>query len=526
MSKELVLGKVARERLIAGAEKMCTAVASTLGPFGKNVIMKRHYNPPYVTKDGVTVARELRLLDQVEDIGLLMIREAAKNTAENSGDGTTTSTLLAYTMLKAAQEVIEKDPNAFMNISKTKENFKKWVISIIEFIKENEITYESLDDLIVDIARISTNNDEDLYENVAKCYIELGRNAEVALVDSLSNDITYELHKGMYFEGGFTSKEFVTDKARNICELEKVMVLVTDLDIIDFDEIKELARRVLGATYSLLIIAPNVSGEAFNKLARAASVNKNLCVVKAPGVNVRRHELLEDIAIFTSGKVIKGSRGETIKDVGTFQGVLGIVDRVIIKEESTTLIGGGKDLDRVKERVQYLENEVAKIVDPLRRKRWESRISNFVGGVGVIYVGANSEPELKEKKDRLDDAICAVKSALTEGVVNGGGHIFDLFADINKEELMKSPEGKVIYAGLKAPKNHIWRVNGGTEPPEDYVNYLLESKVVDPIMVLKDCIKNSVSVVHSILSTNVIVIDDKESTQILGDMPQIEEIVK
>jgi chaperonin GroEL len=527
MSKQLVFGKEAKDQLIEGVRKLSMAVTSTLGPFGKNVIMKRHYNPPYITKDGITVARDLRLLDQVEDIGLLMVRQAAKSTADNSGDGTTTTTLLSYKMLEEASKIMETDLSAFKNITVSKKIFHELRNVLIEFIKSNKLNYPSEKDMILDVSVIATNHDEELYNVVFNCFDKLDRYADVILSDTLSTEVSYEIHTGMYFEGGYLSKHFITDPVRNICELEKPIILVTNIDIERTEQVAPLLRRLQHMKRTLLIICPTIRNEALIALNKHAEHFRNVCVVKNPGVNIRREELLQDIATLTNAHIFSKEKGEDLEVIGDLKdwsGYLGFADKAIIRMDSTTLTGIDTKSQKAIDRRTYIENRMEGIDDIYLRKRYEKRLSSFTSGVGIINVGGHNEPEVKEKKDRLDDAICAVKSALDDGVTLGGGFLFNEFAKLNEKELMKTPEGKVIYAGLISPILQIWNVNGNQNVPDNYADYLKAHNVVDPIKVLIDCIKNSIQVVHHILTTDCIIIDDEESNQILGDMPSIEEI--
>lgn len=523
MSKEITFGNDARAKIVEGGRKLAHAVGATLGPFGKNVILKRQYSVPHITKDGVTVARNIRLQNQLEDIGALLIREAASNTADNSGDGTTTTTVMAYEMLLEFKEAT----GLKFNILDSKNTFKEWQDKIIEFIHQNEITFDDIPTMIKYVSLVSTNKDPELSQIVTDCFSHLGKYAHAIVNDSLSKETHYEIHKGLYLEGGYKSREFITDPVSAKCILHNPFVLVTDYPIYEATEILSITQAIVYQNKSLLIICPEINGEAMTLLNKLAEKHKKFCVIKNPGINIRKLELMEDISAFTGAKVLKEAKGERISDFQShFSNILGQVDKVEITMDSTLLVGCRPSVKpKLEERLKYLQNKIDTINDVYLRKRYEQRLSTFDSGVGIIYVGANSVPELKEKKDRLDDAICAVRSALDEGVVIGGGYLFNAYAEEHKEELLETNEGAALYKALKSPLHQIWQVNAGSPPPKNYEEYLELNNIYDPIKVLKDCLKNSISVVQSILSTDVVVIDDAESNEILGDLPQFEDVI-
>lgn len=522
MGKDIFFDKDARSKIIIGAGKLAKAVGSTLGPFGRNVIIKKEYNDPHITKDGVTVADHIRFSDQLEDIGALLVRHAARKTANNSGDGTTTTTLMAYSLM-------EKGFNSKENITirDLKTELDKWSEKIIEYIDDETIPYSDDIDIVRHVSMISSNGDHELTGAITSCYGELGNYADIVVDTSPKLETHYEVFSGMYFEGGYTAKEFINDSAREICELNNVAIIATDRKISDPEEIIDTVRKLLNAKFSVLIISPEVSGGALLMLARTVQhKNQAICVVRSPSVNVRRAEMLEDIAVFTGGKVVKQNMGVTFQDSVSgmkFGEFIGRAAKVVVRKDSTTIIKGDGDKQQIAERVQVIQNTIDTIEDPLLRNRYQKRISGLQGGVGIIYVGGASEVEIKEKKDRLDDCICAVRSALEEGVVLGGGQIFSEFADIYEKELKKTPVGKIIYDTLKTPIKHIWHTNGEREIPDDYLKYLEDNNILDPVKVLKDCVRNSFSVAYSILSSNATIINDEESHVVLGDLPSFED---
>lgn len=523
MSKEIFFDKEARTKIIAGAGKMAKAVGSTLGPFGRNVIIKKEYNDPHITKDGVTVADHIRFKDQMEDIGALLVRQAARNTANNSGDGTTTTTLMAYQLMKSAL-----DSKDIWTIRQLKTQLDYWLSKVIEYIDDETIPFSDDVDIVRHVSMISSNGDEDLTNAIVSCYKELGNYADIVIDTSPKIETHHEIFSGMYFEGGYIAREFINVPSRESCEMTNVALLITERKISDPADIVEIVRKLLASKFSVLIIAPEVSGDALLTLARTVQNKKqNICVIRSPSVNVRRADMMEDIAVFTGGQVVKSNLGRTLTEAVEgmkFGDYIGQAKKVVIRKDSTTIISGGGDKDAIQERVKVIQNNSDAIEDTLLKKRYQKRISGLQSGVGIIYVGGSTEVEIKEKKDRLDDCVCAVRSASEEGVVLGGGSIFSEFVNMNEEELDACPVGRLIKETLLTPINYIWKINGEREIPDNYLEYLEENHILDPVKVLKDCIRNSFSVAYSVISSNATIINDDESDQRLGDLPSFEDV--
>ena len=528
MSKEIIFGDPARNKILTGCKKMSDAVGSTLGPFGRNVILKREYNDPHVTKDGVTVANYIRLADELEDIGALMIRHAARKTAANSGDGTTTTTLLAYEMIKKLQANNYKIRDLRVALDNVANKFT-------EFVEGSAKVDKHFLEIVYVTALIATNGDKEMSDIVTQCYEELGKYTDIIVEDSPNILTSFDIHKGMYFDGGYKAKEFITDPERDIVDLKNTLILITDKKISDDADIYEIAKKALGSKFSLLVIAPEVSGEAMHMLVNTASkTSSKLCVIKSPGVNIRRAEMLEDIAVYTGGQVIKENTGLSIKDWTKDKPLaeyMGKAERIVIRRDSTTIIGGSGEKEAIQSRVKYIEERLAEQTDKLMKQRYEKRASGLTGGVAIMQVGGASDVEVKEKKDRLDDCICAVKSAIAEGITYGGGYMYSKFGkkltqDYNTE--LEAPHMREIYKligeAMQIPVKTIWEVNGQREIPEDYEKYLEDNDVYDPIMVLKDCINNSTSVAYSVISTSAVVINDAETKEIAGDLPNFDTV--
>lgn len=522
MSKEVFFDREARIKIVEGAAKMAKAVGSTLGPFGRNVIIKKEYSDPHVTKDGVTVADHIRFKDQLEDIGALLVRQAARKTADNSGDGTTTTTLMAYNLMKAALDSAD-----IINIRDLKNQLDNWAKKILEYINEETIAFNDDIDIVRYVSMISSNGDEALTNAIVECYKELGNYADIVIDTSPKIETHHEIYPGMYFEGGYVAKEFINNPSRETCEMTNVAFLITERKISDPTDIVDIVRKLLASKFSVMIIAPEVSGDALLRLARTVQNNKqNVCVVRSPSVNVRRTEMMEDIAAFTGGMVIKQNLGRTLPEAVEglkFGDYIGQAKKVVVRKDSTTIISGQGDKAKIQERIDIIKSTVDTLEEPMLRKRYLKRISGLQSGVGIIYVGGSSEVEVKEKKDRLDDCVCAVRSASEEGVVLGGGSIFSEFVEQNKEELESTSVGKLIAKTLLIPVQTIWNVNGEREIPENYLEYLEENNILDPVKVLKDCVRNSFSVAYAIISSNATIINDRESNEILGDLPSFEQ---
>ena len=525
MSKQIFFEKDAKIKIIEGAAKMAKAVGSTLGPFGRNVIIKKEYSDPHVTKDGVTVADHIRFQNQLEDIGALLVRQAARKTADNSGDGTTTTTLMAYNLMRGVLDSKDK-----IAIRELKDQLDYWSKRILDYIDEETIPFNDDIDIVKHVSMISSNGDEELTHSIVECYKELGNYADIVIDTSPKLETHHEIYSGMYFEGGYIAKEFINNTARETCEMENVALLITERKINDPTDIVDIVRKLLGSKYSVMIIAPEVSGDALLTLARTAQNKKqNVCVVRSPSVNVRRTEMMEDIAAFTGGMVVKKNLGKTLPEAVEgmkFMDFIGIAKKVVVRKDSTTIIEGDGDKSKIKERIDIIQKDMDSMEDPSLKKRYSKRISGLQSGVGIIYVGGASEVEVKEKKDRLDDCVCAVRSASEEGVILGGGSAFSEFANLYKEELNATIVGKLISDTLFSPVITIWQVNGEQDIPKNYLEYLEKNNILDPVKVLKDCVRNSFSVAYAILSSNATIINDDESNEILGDLPSFEETTR
>jgi chaperonin GroEL len=462
----------------------------------------------------------LRFQDQLEDIGAWMVLYAVRRTVDNAGDGTTTTTIMANAILKYYNELDGNQPT----IRELRDVIQEWVDQFQAYVEANKIPYEDQLEMIEHVSLISSNGDKHISKLVREVYADLGVHADVIVDTSPNLDTHHTTHKGMYFEGGYKANEFITDKERAICEMEKVAIVITDKKVTSASEFNLLFQKLLGSKFSVLLIAPQVDGEAMYVLKRTAINHPGkLCVIKSPGINVRRSEMMEDIAIFTGGQVIVESRDGTIDEAcegNKYNGIIGMCDKVVIRRDSTTILGGKNTKDRLDERVKYLEMMRDDQKDPLMKKRYEKRISGLTSGVGVIYVGGPSEVEVKEKRDRLDDCICAVKSSLEMGVCLGGGLLPYNFA-IQQDQ--NSNTALMLDAALREPIFTIWKKNGDREVPENYVNYLKENNVIDPAKVLIECFRNATSVAYSIISSNAVVINDEASNEILGDLPSFED---
>jgi chaperonin GroEL len=523
MSKIIHFDNAGRAGILEGARKLAKSVGSTLGPYGKNVIIKKEYNDPHITKDGVTVADHIRFKDQLEDIGALLVRHAARKTAENSGDGTTTTTIMAH-------KIIEQSMSAKLPIiRKLRDDIETITNDVIKFIKQNKILFSDKNEMIYKVSMVASNGDKVISDALADVYKNLGEDADVIADISPNFDTTHEVFDGMHFEGGYKAKEFITDPERDMCILKDVALVITDMKINNSEDIEDTVRKLLAAKKSVLLIAPEIGGEAMYTLTRTAVQNPGkLCVIKSPGMNVRRSEMLEDIAVFTGGMVIKGSVhpsvDEAIADL-KFTGTVGLADKIIIRRGSTTIMSGKFDQKTLDSRIAYLKELLKTEKHKIMQDRFRKRISGLTSGVGVIYVGGASEVEVQEKRDRLDDCICAVKSALEMGVTHGGGHIFHNFAETQGDKYPNIDPTvlQILLDALRLPKNQIWVINGEREAPTHYVEYLMSNDIIDPIKVLIDEIQNATSVAYSILSTNAVVINDKESQELLGDLPSFGE---
>jgi chaperonin GroEL len=526
MSKIIEIGPEARKKLTQGVDKMADAVVATLGPNGRNVVISRPNDYPQSTKDGVTVAKSISLEDPIEELGVQMLKQAAIKTSDNAGDGTTTSTLLAREMINMGLKKLNDGANAV----DIKRGIDTGVSAVIEELRKNSEEIASQDQL-VQIATISANNDESVGKLISRAMEKVGKDGVIHIEESKNWETYLETVEGMQFDRGFKSPYFVTDNNTMTSTLNDVNVLIADHKFTQVKELLPILNQCSSENKSLLIIADDVDSEALATLI----VNKmrgtlKVCAVKSPEFGDRKKLILEDIATLTGGQVFSKDKGMKLDrfDTNWFGGA-----RVAtISKEKTTIIDGSGDAEAINQRVEELSQQIEKAETPFEVERLQDRLSKFVGGVAIVHVGGNTELEMQEKKDRVDDALHATKAALEEGVVAGGGRalLYSMSALASLEN--GNPDYnyglKIVKQACKKPFEQILTNAGKTETEAQILSYDFESKdnpwigynikteeetnmkesgIIDPLKVTRNALQNASSVAGTILLTEAVVVD-------------------
>ena len=532
MSKIIEFGPEARKKLSAGVDKLADAVTATLGPNGRNVVIANQ-GLPQSTKDGVTVARSITLEDPIEELGVQLVKQAAIKTADLAGDGTTTSTLLAQEMVRQGLTHLNNGANAVM----IKRSIDKTVKELVDFIRQEIKEDISSEDQLKQVATISANNDPEVGELIATAMQKVGREGVVFIEESKNGETYLETVEGMQFERGYKSPYFVTDNNTMSTSIQDALILIADKKFTTVKELLPILEAVSNQNKSLLIIAEDVEGEALATLIvnKARGILK-VVAVKAPDFGDRRKLLLEDIAIMTGGQVFSTEKGMKLDkfDWKWF----GEARVVTVNKDTTTLVDGKGDTDAIKSRIEELQVQIEKATSPYEKEKLQERLAKFIGGVAIVHVGGHTEAEMREKKDRVDDALQATKAALEEGIVPGGGAVL-LHA---RNSIDVSDIGsQIVYNACAAPfkkilsnagyeqediYNAINSVTGGDYwegwdlKTEDFVN-MKEAGIIDPAKVTRIAIENAASVAGTILLTEAVVVDkpeEKKSEGGYGDM--------
>ncbi|MBK9223885.1 MAG: chaperonin GroEL [Flavobacterium sp.] len=534
MAKDIKFDIEARDGLKRGVDALANAVKVTLGPKGRNVIIGKSFGGPNVTKDGVTVAKEIELKDPLENMGAQMVKEVASKTNDLAGDGTTTATVLAQAIVKEGL----KNVAAGANPMDLKRGIDKAVEAIVGDLAKQAKVVGSDSEKIKQIASISANNDEVVGDLIAKAFAKVGKEGVITVEEAKGTDTYVDVVEGMQFDRGYLSPYFVTNPEKMEAELENPYILLYDKKVSSLKELLPVLEPVAQSGKPLLIIAEDVDGEALSTLV----VNKlrgalKIAAVKAPGFGDRRKAMLEDIAILTGGTVISEERGFTLEN--TTIEMLGTAKRVSIDKDNTTIVNGAGDADMIKNRVNQIKGQMEATTSDYDKEKLQERLAKLAGGVAVLYVGAASEVEMKEKKDRVDDALHATRAAVEEGIVAGGGvallraksALASLKAD-NADEAtgiqiisiaVESPlrtivenaglEGSVVVAKVADGKGDF----GYNAKTDEYVD-MLKAGIIDPKKVTRVALENAASVAGMILTTECALVDIKEENA-GGGMP-------
>ena len=526
MAKQIVFNNDAREQLRKGVDELANAVKVTLGPKGRNVVIDKKFGAPQVTKDGVTVAKEIELEDGIQNMGAQMVKEVASKTNDQAGDGTTTATVLAQAIVNTGL----KNVTAGANPMDLKRGIDKAVAEIVKSIKEQAQEVGGDIQKIRQVATISANNDSAIGDIIAEAMEKVTKDGVITIENAKGIDTTVKVVEGMQFDRGYISPYFVTDTEKMECAYDNPYILIYDKKISTMKDLLPVLEKVVNTGRPLLIIAEDVESEALATLV----VNRlrgslKIAAVKAPGFGDRRKEMLEDIAILTGGTVISEEKGYKLEDADL--SMLGQSEKISIDKDNTTIVSGKGDSEMIKARVGQIKAQIEKTTSDYDREKLQERLAKLAGGVAVIYVGAASEVEMKEKKDRFDDALHATRAAVEEGIIPGGGTA--LIRAAQKLEGVK-PENEdeklgieIIRRAVEEPRRMIVE-NAGLEGSvvvnevkngkgdygynaraEKYEN-LFQSGVIDPAKVTRVALENAASIAGMLLTTECVLCDIKE----------------
>ena len=532
MAKDIKFDIEARDGLKRGVDALANAVKVTLGPKGRNVIISKSFGGPSVTKDGVSVAKEVELTDELENMGAQMVKEVASKTNDLAGDGTTTATVLAQAIVKEGL----KNVAAGANPMDLKRGIDKAVEALVEDLHKQSKTVGDSTDKIKQVAAISANNDGTIGDLIAQAFEKVGKEGVITVEEAKGTDTYVDVVEGMQFDRGYLSPYFVTDSEKMTTELESPYILLYDKKISAMKDLLPVLEPVAQSGKPLLIIAEDVDGEALATLV----VNKlrgslRIAAVKAPGFGDRRKAMLEDIAILTGGTVIAEERGFSL-DNATID-MLGTAEKVSIDKDNTTIVNGAGNADDITARVNQIKAQIETTTSDYDKEKLQERLAKLAGGVAVLYVGAASEVEMKEKKDRVDDALHATRAAVEEGIVAGGGVALvrakSVLSSIETTNADEKTGIQIVERAIEAPLRTIVENAGGEgsvvvskvlEGKDDfgydaktdqYVN-MLEAGIIDPKKVTRVALENAASVSGMILTTECALIDIKEDTPPAG----------
>ena len=534
MAKDIIFDLDARNGIKRGVDALANAVKVTLGPKGRNVIIGKSFGAPVVTKDGVSVAKEIELEDPLENMGAQMVKEVASKTNDLAGDGTTTATVLAQAIVKEGL----KNVAAGANPMDLKRGIDKAVAAIVTDLEKQTTKVGNSSEMIKQVAAISSNNDEAIGSLIAKAFGKVGKEGVITVEEAKGTDTYVDVVEGMQFDRGFLSPYFVTNSEKMHTELENPMILLCDKKISSMKDLMPVLEPVAQQGKSLLIIAEDVDGEALATLV----INKmrgslKIAAVKAPGFGDRRKAMLEDIAILTGATVISEERGFTLEN--TTIEMLGTAETVTIDKDNTTVVNGAGKKTDIKTRVGQIKSQIETTTSDYDKEKLQERLAKLAGGVAVLYVGAASEVEMKEKKDRVDDALHATRAAVEEGIVAGGGVALiraqNTLGKITTTNLDETTGVQIVAKAIEAPLRTIVQNAGGEgsvvinkvlegkknygydAKSETYVD-MLKAGIIDPKKVTRIALENAASVAGMILTTECALVDIKEDSPAMPPM--------
>ena len=526
MAKEIKFDVDAREMLKQGVDQLANAVKVTLGPKGRNVVIEKKFGAPQITKDGVTVAKEVELENRFENTGAQLVKSVASKTGDDAGDGTTTATILTQAIVNEGL----KNVTAGANPMDLKRGIDKAVKAVVAYIKENAEIVDDNYDKIEQVATVSANNDPEIGKLIADARRKVSKDGVITIEESKSRDTYINVVEGMQFDRGYLSGYFVTDSDKMECVMENPYILIYDKKISNIKDFLPILQPAAESGRPLLVIAEDVDSEALTTLV----VNRlrgglKICAVKAPGFGDRRKAMLEDIAVLTGGVVISEEKGLKLEQA-TLE-MLGTCDKVTVSKDNTTIVNGAGEKKNIADRIAQIKNEIANTTSTYDKEKLQERLAKMSGGVAVLYVGANSEVEMKEKKDRVDDALCATRAAIEEGVVVGGGTTYirslGVLKDIKGENADEQTGINIVERAIEEPLRQIVRNAGGEgavvvqkvregegdfgyNARKDVYEDLRVAGVIDPAKVARVALENAASIAGMFLTTECLIVDKPE----------------
>lgn len=526
MSKEILFNIDARDQLKKGIDTLANAVKVTLGPKGRNVIIEKKFGAPQITKDGVTVAKEVELADAYQNTGAQLVKEVASKTGDDAGDGTTTATVLAQAIVAEGL----KNVTAGASPIDIKHGMDKAVAKVVESIKGQSEKVGDNYDKIEQVGTVSANNDPVIGKLIADAMRKVSKDGVITIEEAKGTDTTIGIVEGMQFDRGYLSAYFVTNTEKMECEMEKPYILIYDKKISNLKDFLPILEPAVQTGRPLLVIAEDVDSEALTTLVvnRLRSQLK-ICAVKAPGFGDRRKEMLEDIAVLTGGVVISEEKGLKLEQA-TIE-MLGSADKVTITKDNTTIVNGIGDKQAIKERCEQIKAQIASTKSDYDKEKLQERLAKLSGGVAVLYVGAASEVEMKEKKDRVDDALRATRAAIEEGIVPGGGVAYiralDVLEGLTGDNADETTGIEIIKRAIEEPLRQIVANAGkegavivqkvregkgdfGYNARTDVYENLHAAGVVDPAKVTRVALENAASIAGMFLTTECVIVEKKE----------------
>lgn len=530
MAKEIKFNVNAREELKNGVDALADAVKVTLGPKGRNVIIDKKFGAPHITKDGVTVAREIELEDSFQNMGAQLVKEVASKTGDQAGDGTTTATVLAQAIINVGL----KNVTAGANPMDLKRGIDKAVSKVVESIKAQAQEVDDDISKIENVARVSANNDEEIGRLIAEAMQKVKKEGVITVEEAKGTETSVDVVEGMQFDRGYISPYFVTNSEKMECEMDSPYILLYDKKISNLKDMLPILEAVAQSGRPLLIIAEDVDNEALATLV----VNRlrgslKICAVKAPGFGDRRKEMLEDIAVLTGGTVISEIKGmqlaqASVKDLGT-------AEKVTVNKDNTTIVNGAGSKDAIASRVGQIKAQIETTTSNYDKEKLQERLAKLAGGVAVLYIGAPSEVEMKEKKDRVDDALSATRAAIAEGIVPGGGVAYiralNALDELKGENEDENTGIAIIRRAIEEPMRQIMenagvegavilqKVKDGTgdfgfNARTDTFENFFETGVIDPAKVTRVALENAASIAGMFLTTECVIADKKEENPV------------